>query len=99
MDWTNHLNNLRAKSDAEKRRIAFLYATLGTGLIFVIWLFSVAVSLGNLSQVSPAPAELAPVAAAQAPAGPSWVQQLGDFTDSVGRGAVITGNRLKTMFK
>lgn len=36
-----HIENIRQKSDREKRRIAFLLAFLFSSLIFVLWYFAV----------------------------------------------------------
>lgn len=106
MDLTNYLNQLRGRSDAEKRRLALTYAVLGTGIIFIIWVISLAISLGNLGQSVPAsatPASITASAASPAPAGPSWFDQAvtgtADFVDSVGRGASIAVNKLKSNFK
>lgn len=106
MDLTTYLNRLRGKSDQEKRQIAFGYAIGVTAVIFIIWVISLAISLGNLGQSLPAPATPAPIsamAASPALASPSWFDQAvtgtADFIDSVGRGVSIAVNKLKTNFK
>ncbi len=106
MNLTNHLNQLRDKPDLEKSRIAFFYASLITGLIFIVWLFSLAISLGNLGRAEPAPIATPPISnimTSNTKPSPSWFSQrvveTRDFVDSVGRGARIAGTKLKIILK
>lgn len=59
----NWINNLRAKPEATRRRLAFLYALVGTAIIALVWLVNTGVEFSNLGQpalaeVGPSPAQM-----------------------------------------
>ncbi|OJI06966.1 MAG: hypothetical protein COX02_00240 [Candidatus Vogelbacteria bacterium CG22_combo_CG10-13_8_21_14_all_37_9] len=105
MTWANYLNQLRSKSDNEKRRLAFTYATIGTGIIFVIWLISVAISLSNLGQtITPTPKPAVEIVKTKPlETKTSWFKigftKTVDTLDSIAHGGKIAVTKLKTMLK
>jgi len=60
MSWQNKLNQWRNESDEKKQQLAVVVAVVGTGLIFLVWLFIVAFDLST--PTPPVVEKVAPVA-------------------------------------
>lgn len=45
MTWQEKINDWRSRSETEKQKLAVSFAIIGTSLVFVCWLFMIALDL------------------------------------------------------